>query len=123
MTSGPKIRQQLPLGDDFRICRGVRDFFEQLANDHIVVAAFDSEGTLPDRRIKNRRLKAPGNPGLLAETRESRFRQNDRVELPFFELPEPGADVSTDVEHLQVGAMKEDLRATTETAGPDARIF
>jgi len=49
--------------------------------------------------------------------------ENDRVELPFLKLAQPGVEVPADGRRTQVGAGEEELRGPARAAGPDNRAF
>ncbi len=48
---------------------------------------------------------------------EARLGQDDRLVMPFAQLPQAGVDVAANVAHFQIVAMVEQLRPAAEAAG------
>ena len=98
------------LGIDRGCSRRVVEKIDQLVGRGVVDTALQPQSALADRRQAELRIKILSDLVGKTEAVHPGCRQHDSIEIVFLELGDPGLDIATDIDHLQIGAEPQQLR-------------
>ena len=123
MASGSECGETGPLGRDFDPRRWIIEIRERRAGQFVIGPAFDANGSLSGRGKHHRRLENEADAVVPAESAETGFGEDNRVELAFIEFSKAGVEIAPDLAEPQVGALSEELGLATEASGSNACLF
>ena len=90
-----------------------------LSSRRVLRPAFDSQRALPGCRTNVLRIEALANPLHASEALQTARRENDRLRLPFPELPQTRIHVTAKLHVLKVFTQRTKLRLPSRAAAPD----
>jgi hypothetical protein len=102
-------------------CLAVMQTLQQAMNTIIIHTAFNPDGTLPDRRQAITKIQPLPYSFFKIQPDQASRSQDDRVVVTVIQFSQPGTDVATQIQDLQVWPEMPDLALTTIAGSSHSR--